>query len=114
MRCRARNGVFLPGGGSAFLLCTLPLELLLLLLFSSAAPTNAEFHCQVGEWWNGTCVSCTKCTNVVLRTCQPHKDTICGTFDDIKIDLFQVAVFNIGSSIEFIKLLTGYLRPFCR
>lgn len=81
LRPQHRNG----GGVLPFLLiCTLT------LLLISARPTSAEFHCQIGEWWNGTCVTCTTCVEVVLRTCQPHKDTICGSFEDIKINLMQV------------------------
>lgn len=52
-------------------------------------PVNGEFHCHSGEWWNasGICTTCTKCPEVVLRTCQPHKDTVCGSFNDIHIQM---------------------------
>lgn len=69
-----------------------PLMMLPIVLFFCCAPVKGDFHCQTGiEWWNGTCVPCTKCAEVVLRTCQPHKDTICGSFQDIKINVIQVA-----------------------
>lgn len=64
----------------------------LLLLSLAASSARGEFHCQTGvEWWNGTCVACTKCEEVVLRTCQPHKDAICGSYRDIKINVMQVS-----------------------
>lgn len=46
--------------------------------------------CDPTEWWNShldTCIRCTECEEVVLRTCQPHTDTICGSFDDLGLDL---------------------------
>lgn len=42
-------------------------------------------------WLNihDTCIKCTECDDqlIVLRPCQPHKDTVCGTFNDLERDL---------------------------
>lgn len=82
---------------SALLLCATST----VILFGATA--NAEFHCQPDEWWNasGICVTCTRCPELVLRTCQPHKDTVCGGFEDIEINLIQVRETNKIILINF-------------
>lgn len=43
------------------------------------------------HFWLTTVGSCEPCTNcdeqsIVLRPCQPHKDTICGTINDLEFE----------------------------
>ncbi|GAB0100872.1 Tumor necrosis factor receptor superfamily member wengen [Sergentomyia squamirostris] len=45
--------------------------------------------CEKGSWWDSVenqCVRCTQCQEATLRTCQPHTDAICGTFQDLGLD----------------------------
>lgn len=48
--------------------------------------------CLDETWWDpfrDSCIQCTVCDDnlVVLRPCQLHQDTQCGTLDDLEIDL---------------------------
>lgn len=61
-----------------------------LLLLVSAGVTQA--NCPDHLWWNtalGACTACTVCEKrfIVLRPCQPHQDTVCGTINDLDYDL---------------------------
>lgn len=47
--------------------------------------------CLEESWWDETTDSCIPCTicdeqSIVLRPCQPHKDVICGTLNDLEYD----------------------------
>uniref|UniRef100_A0A1B0CSY5 TNFR-Cys domain-containing protein n=2 Tax=Lutzomyia longipalpis TaxID=7200 RepID=A0A1B0CSY5_LUTLO len=64
-----------------------PLFLVLLCHILSARGTTGP--CEKGSWWNSAedrCIKCTQCIEATLRTCQPHTDTICGTFQDLGLD----------------------------
>lgn len=58
-------------------------------LFISSALSHRE-PCPEKYWLNASvCSECSVCTAqsaIVLRPCQPHKDTVCGTIDDLEID----------------------------
>lgn len=49
--------------------------------------------CDEHQWWQqqlNKCIPCTVCDasqSIVLRPCQLHSDTVCGTLDDIEFDL---------------------------
>lgn len=47
--------------------------------------------CLDQSWWDertDSCIECTICDeqSIVLRPCQPHKDTFCGTLNDLEYD----------------------------
>lgn len=47
--------------------------------------------CPESNWWDQTrdsCIPCTTCEDqsIVLRPCQLHQDTLCGTLQDLEID----------------------------
>lgn len=47
--------------------------------------------CPENHWWDQTHDSCAPCTtcedqSIVLRPCQLHQDTLCGTLQDLEID----------------------------
>ncbi len=47
--------------------------------------------CLEQSWWDektDSCIECTICDeqSIVLRPCQPHKDAICGTLNDLEYD----------------------------
>lgn len=79
------------------------------LLSPSSSSANFKFHiyllilltgvqlidafCDEHQWWQeqlGQCIPCTVCDkseSIVLRPCQPHSDTVCGTLDDVEVEL---------------------------
>lgn len=62
-----------------------------ILLLSSVAALADEF-CPVHYWWDherDDCIRCTVCDDqsIVLRSCQPHQDVVCGTLSDLEYDL---------------------------
>ncbi|XP_059614450.1 tumor necrosis factor receptor superfamily member wengen [Phlebotomus argentipes] len=55
-------------------------------ILTAAAATGP---CEKGSWWHSAenrCIVCTQCEEATLRMCQPHTDTVCGTFQDLGID----------------------------
>lgn len=47
--------------------------------------------CSNKFWWDSesdSCIECTECDDqmIILRPCQPHKDTVCGTINDLDFD----------------------------
>lgn len=51
-----------------------------------------DAFCSEHFWWDqvhDTCIDCTICDeqSIVLRPCQPHQDTICGTLSDLELEL---------------------------
>ncbi|XP_055841286.1 tumor necrosis factor receptor superfamily member wengen [Episyrphus balteatus] len=52
--------------------------------------------CQSFQWWDpfqDKCIPCTECSGqkIVLRPCQLHRDTICGSIYDLEIDWMLLA-----------------------
>lgn len=95
------------------LVCTI-LGFLVSSSFCHKSPCLDTFWLNIHD----TCIKCTECDEqlIVLRPCQPHKDTVCGTFNDLERDLddwltqteksissnwrevrFQVALTIVGS-----------------
>lgn len=53
--------------------------------------TLCDAYCPQRFWWDQTKDSCIECSicdenTIVLRPCQPHKDTVCGTLNDIEFE----------------------------
>lgn len=51
----------------------------------------SEAFCPKNHWWDqnrDSCIACTTCegNSIVLRPCQGHLDTVCGTFKDLDYD----------------------------
>lgn len=66
-------------------------SLLLLVLLSLVQISVASLPCKQHEWWDpkqDSCIKCSKCDEqmIVIRPCQPHLDTTCGTINDLEID----------------------------
>lgn len=67
-----------------------------LLVFCSACSLCAASPCDGQSWWNpneNKCITCTVCEGdlIPLRPCQLHRDTICGSIYDLKIDWLVLA-----------------------
>ncbi|XP_055371305.1 tumor necrosis factor receptor superfamily member wengen isoform X2 [Condylostylus longicornis] len=66
------------------------IALLSILLFNCTLCNGLP--CQSNSWWdslNNQCIPCTECNEsetIVLRPCQVHQDTICGSIHDLEID----------------------------
>lgn len=66
----------------------------LVILFATDIQ-SIEAFCDEHHWWQeqfGACIPCTVCEDgrqqsIVLRPCQPHSDTICGTLEDVEVEL---------------------------
>lgn len=55
-----------------------------------------DAFCPQHYWWHqdrNACIECTACdeNSIVLRPCQPHQDTICGTLDDLELEIDWLA-----------------------
>lgn len=64
---------------------------LLIILTNSVQLIDA--FCAEHHWWQEELNKCTPCTvcdatqSIVLRPCQLHSDTVCGTLDDLELEL---------------------------
>lgn len=60
------------------------------LAFQATSALNSRETCPDHFWLDtkqDACIDCTVCDKqsvIVLRPCQPHKDTVCGTFEDLE------------------------------
>lgn len=71
------------------------LKFLIYLVILLTGIQSIEAFCDEQHWWQeqfGACIPCTVCEDgrqqsIVLRPCQPHSDTICGTLDDVEVEL---------------------------
>lgn len=67
------------------------LAFLALVLLTKCSSSQGS-PCQSDSWWdsvNDKCVQCSKCSGqlIAIRPCQLHRDTICGSIHDLKIDM---------------------------
>lgn len=68
------------------------LSLLLLVLLSLINLSLASLPCSHDEYWDpklDSCLQCSRCDDdqmIVIRPCQPHLDTKCGTINDLELD----------------------------
>lgn len=89
-----------PSSSSSSLLSSLSLssaslKFLIYLIILLTGIQSIEAFCDEHHWWQeqfGACIPCTVCEDgrqqsIVLRPCQPHSDTICGTLDDVEVEL---------------------------
>lgn len=65
--------------------------LTLLVLTTTCSLCSAGSLCESQSWWNphkDKCIPCTVCQGdmIPLRPCQMHRDTVCGSIYDLKID----------------------------
>lgn len=64
-----------------------------LLITLSSCVQLIDAYCNDHHWWQeqlGKCTPCTVCDksqSIVLRPCQLHSDTVCGTLDDLELEL---------------------------
>lgn len=67
--------------------------------------------CDKHQWWQeqrSECVSCTVCDDqklIVLRPCQPHSDTVCGTLEEIATDLEFLKAAAVAAEHKHVSLL---------
>lgn len=98
--CNRLVSVFLPSPSP--LLSSLSLSstaaskfLIYLVFFFATGVQSIEAFCDKHHWWQeqlGACIPCTVCEDgreqsIVLRPCQQHSDTICGTLEDVEVEL---------------------------
>lgn len=80
---------------SSLSLSSASLKFLIYLVILLTGIQSIEAFCDEHHWWQeqfGACIPCTVCDDgrqqsIVLRPCQPHSDTICGTLDDVEVEL---------------------------
>lgn len=83
--------------------------LVAILLASSVQSIDAI--CAEQHWWQeelDSCIPCTVCDrseSIVLRPCQLHSDTVCGTFDDLELELNW-----LKSAVEQQKVSKNHFR----
>lgn len=70
-----------------------------LILLLSSVVTLADEFCPEHFWWDHErdgCIRCTVCNDqsIVLRSCQPHQDVVCGTLSDLEYDINWLATDN--------------------
>lgn len=72
---------------------TTSLLMLLLLVLAFGGRATAGDTCARRQWFSAVldaCVPCTPCSapdrSIVLRPCQPHQDTVCGTLNDLQFE----------------------------
>lgn len=75
-----------------------------------------EAICDEHQWWQqqlNKCIPCTVCDasqSIVLRPCQLHSDTVCGTLDDIEFDLNILrAAAAVAVEEERVSLLLNFI-----
>lgn len=85
----------------------------LLILLTGVQLIDA--FCDQHHWWQeqlGECIPCTRCDesqSIVLRPCQPHSDTVCGTLDDVEVELDWLKAAAVAAEHKQVSLiLTKY------
>lgn len=63
----------------------------IVLLLSLVQVSLSSAPCHPHEYWDNQdalCIPCSKCDqqSVVIRPCQQHLDTVCGSFNDLEVD----------------------------
>lgn len=85
----------------------------LILLLAYAGITEA--FCPKYHWWDQNRDSCIKCTDcgdnlIVLRPCQGHLDTVCGTFKDLDYDF---RVYAQRGQEQLVSTKDRNIKEFC-
>lgn len=66
-------------------------KIFVIYLFMTSVVQLIDAHCDGHHWWYlGKCVPCSVCDasqSIVLRPCQAHLDTVCGTLEDLEFEL---------------------------
>lgn len=63
------------------------------LLITLTSVQLIDAYCDPHHWWQqelGKCIPCSVCDasqSIVLRPCQAHLDTVCGTLEDLEFEL---------------------------
>lgn len=65
--------------------------MIVLIFLLSNSNTFGELRpCEWNYWWapsKNACVPCSECPGMIpIKPCEPHRDTICGSISDLKID----------------------------
>lgn len=80
----------------------------LLILLTGVQLIDA--FCADHQWFNGNeCVPCTRCDDsqfFVLRPCQKHTDTVCGTLDDFELELDWLKAAAIAAEHKQVSFLS--------
>lgn len=80
--------------------------LLYVLLILTGYCQLIDAVCDEHHWWQqqlNECIPCTVCDasqSIVLRPCQLHSDTVCGTLDDIEFDLNILRAAAAARAVE--------------
>lgn len=66
--------------------------------------------CDDHHWWQqelNECIPCTRCDDsrfLVLRPCQKHSDTVCGTFDEAELELDWLKAAAVAAERKQVSL----------
>lgn len=80
----------------------------LLILLTSVQLIDA--FCDEHHWWQlqlNECIPCTVCASsesIVLRPCQLHADTVCGTLEDLEIELDWFKAAAIAGEQKYVSI----------
>lgn len=91
MCCRLVSELLSPSLSSSSSSANLKFLIYLLILLTGVQSIDA--FCDEHQWWQeqlNECIPCTVCDSsksIVLRPCQKHSDTVCGTLDDVELEL---------------------------
>lgn len=97
------------------------LKFLIYLVIVLTGIQSIEAFCDEHHWWQeqfGACIPCTVCEDgrqqsIVLRPCQPHSDTICGTLDDVEVELDWLKAAAVAAEHRQVCYFTQFiLRKF--
>lgn len=110
------------------IMCSQSMSVLLSPSFSSSSSSSAsvkfiiyllilltgvqliDAFCADHQWFNGNeCISCTRCDDsqfFVLRPCQKHTDTVCGTLDDVELELDWLKAAAIAAEHKQVSFLS--------
>lgn len=67
--------------------------------------------CDEHHWWQeqiGECIPCTVCDvsqSIVLRPCQKHSDTVCGTLDDVELELDWLKAAAVAAQHKHVSFI---------
>lgn len=126
MCCRLVSELLSPSLSSSSSSANLKFLIYLLILLTGVQSIDA--FCDEHQWWQeqlNECIPCTVCDSsksIVLRPCQKHSDTVCGTLDDVELELDWIKAAAVSAhhkqvsstSISFFLFFSflSFLLPF--
>lgn len=87
-------------------------KFIIYLLIVLAGVQLIDAFCDEHHWWQqelNKCIPCTRCDDsqlIVLRPCQKHSDTVCGTLDDVELELGWLKAAAVAAEQKQVSKLT--------